>query len=125
MGAAEVHKDLILRIAVREVEAWLLGDRHGIARFMGVAINLVPQNPEALPDPKAELIKVARHCRDRNLRDAIVPFGTAPIGHDYNAEIGRFVLESWDPGAAAHECQSLNRMMQKIEALASESWPVD
>lgn len=42
------HQNLIFRLAVREVEAWLLADRAGFARFVGVRVQAAPANPEGL-----------------------------------------------------------------------------
>jgi hypothetical protein len=38
------HANLVLRIAVRMVESWLLADREGFAKFLGVPLNRI--NPE-------------------------------------------------------------------------------
>jgi len=36
-GRLEIPKALILRIAVREIESWILADRTGLASFLGIA----------------------------------------------------------------------------------------
>ncbi len=67
------HTNLLFRVAVREVEAWLLADRAAIATFLRVARARVSKSPESLPDPKRELIRLASHSRSRDIRDDIVP----------------------------------------------------
>lgn len=44
---------LLLRIAVREVEAWLLADREGIANFLSVAKTRCRKTPKRKPTPSA------------------------------------------------------------------------
>jgi len=43
------HPNFLFRVAVREVEAWLLAHREGIARFLGISEHLVPLMPTAFP----------------------------------------------------------------------------
>ncbi len=56
---------MCFRVAVREVEAWLLADREQIARFLSIARSRVPQSPETLDNPKQRLVELARHSRRR------------------------------------------------------------
>lgn len=54
-GVTDLPPRLLFRIAVREVEAWLLADREGIAEFLHIAVSKVPHAPEAEDDPKRTL----------------------------------------------------------------------
>src|SRR5271165_1927229 len=65
--------NLLFRVAVREVEAWLLADSENLGAFLGVAPSSVPSQPEILNDPKGALIDLARKSRSANLRDRLVP----------------------------------------------------
>ncbi len=67
------NHNLIFRIAVREVESWILADRKGFAKFLGIAQKRIPENPDDLIDPKAELIHLARASRKRDLMKDLVP----------------------------------------------------
>ncbi|MEW6378311.1 MAG: hypothetical protein AB1611_01755 [bacterium] len=80
------HPDLLFRVAVREVESWLLADRTGLAQFLGIQESLVPGDPDTIPDPKQCLISLARKSRYRALRSDIVPLpgSTAKQGRNYN-----------------------------------------
>jgi hypothetical protein len=49
-------KLMCFRVAVREVEAWLLGDRDRMAQFLGVAPAKIGQVPDSLDDPKRTII---------------------------------------------------------------------
>jgi hypothetical protein len=46
------HPNLMFRVAVREVEAWLIADRLALARFLRCRPRDVPPDPEALPRAK-------------------------------------------------------------------------
>ena len=48
-----------LRLAVREIETWLLADRAGIARLLRVPVGSITRDLEMLVDPKRYLIDLA------------------------------------------------------------------
>lgn len=92
------HHNLLFRIAVREVEAWLLADCNGFARYLGVAIKDITLDVESMRDPKRRLIELAQKSRNRRLREAIVPGSKSDArqGPDYNGALISFVNEFWD-----------------------------
>lgn len=115
--------NLMFRVAVREVEAWLLAHRDGIAKFLKVPHVRVPQDPESLPDPKLALIQLAERSRSRDIRDDIVPpAGSArKVGPNYNGRLITFVTGSWDPSLAAQSADSLRRTLSTL-AEFKPSW---
>lgn len=119
------HHNLLIRIAVREAEAWVLADRDGFARFLGINIARVPHDVEALPDPKATLIHLARESRRRQLRDDICPrpHSTSKIGPNYNTRLGIFVNEDWNPDLARLNSRSLDRTINCLAAFRPQ-WAV-
>src|ERR1035441_9429449 len=54
-----------LRVAVRELESWLLADSERIAKFLGVAVAEIPADPDSVPDPKRLMVQLARSSRRR------------------------------------------------------------
>ncbi len=108
--------NFLFRVAVREVEAWLLADRESIAGFFGVSLALVPRDPESLDDPKRELIGLASRSRRRDVREAIVPAPktTARQGPDYNACLIRYIETAWNPLVAQHSADSLKRTLNRL-----------
>jgi len=46
------HHNLLISVAVREAEAWVLADRSGFASFLGISISNIPVEVETLPNPK-------------------------------------------------------------------------
>ncbi len=105
------HPSLLFRVAVREVEAWLLADRNNIAAFLGV-----PVDPESVADPKAALVNLARRSRRAEVRERVVPRrgSTARVGPDYNGCLGDFVRRTWNVEAAANMSHSLRRAVDRL-----------
>ncbi len=116
--AEAYHPNLIFRVAVREVEAWLMADRAGFAKFIGVSVDLVPPKPEDSRDPKAQLIKIASRSRIRAIRERIVPKAksTAQIGPEYNSCLSEFVTKDWDVAAGAKGAPSLSRAIRRLKS---------
>ena len=68
------HPNLLFRVAVKEVEAWLLAHRAAFATFLGISDKFIPQEQvDTIPDPKQFLINLAAKSKKRKVRDAIVP----------------------------------------------------
>jgi hypothetical protein len=114
----EPHPNLMFRVAVREVESWLLADQNGFANFLEIRSVLVPSQPDLIPDPKQSLVNLARRSRIRTLRESIVPRrgSTALQGPDYNGCLGNFVRNHWDRDAAAARSPSLGRAWGRLMA---------
>lgn len=117
-GATDLPPQLLFRIAVREVEAWLLADREGIAEFLHVAVSKVPHAPEAEGDPKRTLLNLARRSRKRRLAQELVPAlgSAAPIGPLYNARLSEFVYDKWNVDQAKLLADSLSRTLNRLSA---------
>jgi hypothetical protein len=110
------HPNLLFRVAVREVESWVLADAEGLARCLGVPSRLIPRNPDNLLDPKVELIAVAARSRSSEVRTGIVPKpgSTARQGPDYNRLLVRFVQSTWNIDAACLASPSLARSVKSL-----------
>jgi Domain of unknown function (DUF4276) len=110
------HPNLIFRVAVKEVEAWLLADREAFAKFLGISVSLIPDRVDELDDPKQSLINLARKSKKRILREAIAPDqnSTAKIGKDYNGQLIQFVQNHWQVEVAQINSPSLQRAMNAL-----------
>lgn len=110
------HPNLLFRIAVREVEAWLLADCNGFAKYLGIAVEGIPLDVESIKDPKRRLIKLAQKSRNRRLREAIVPSSKsdASQGPDYNGALISFVNEFWNITVAMDNSLSLKRTVKAV-----------
>ena len=118
------HPNLIFRVAVREVEAWLLADRTNFSRFLGVKTASMPADVEQLPDPKAKLVSLAAKSRYSEIRQRVAPkaHSTAKIGPDYNGCLATFVTSEWDVAVAAQSAPSLLRTVRKLKDF-TPVWP--
>ncbi len=114
-------KHMIFRIAVREIEAWLLADRVAFAKFIGVNKNKIPENPESIDDPKRFVIELAKKSRNQSIKDDLIPTpkGMRKVGPAYASRIAEFALSYWDPDIAAQNCSSLKKCMLRLNELKS------
>jgi len=114
--SAPLHRNMLFRVAVREVESWVLADRTNIASYLSVAKQKIPQRPDELEDPKQFLINLARKSRKRTIREGIapLPFSTAKIGRDYNGLLTAFVATNWKLANAKDNSVSLSRAVKRI-----------
>ena len=108
--------NLLFRIAVREIESWLLADRAGFASFLGIKREFIPKNVDEINDPKQVLINLAKRSRRRALRQAIVPIPdrTARVGPDYNGQLSSFVFGAWNIVEAMENSESLRRTVKAL-----------
>jgi len=111
---------LCFRVAVREVESWLLADVERLADFLGVSRSRVPAQPESLNDPKETLVNLARTSRRRDIREDLVPRpeGGRRVGPAYSSRLIEFVSGRWRPEIAARRAESLRRAIACLTRLA-------
>jgi len=117
------HPNLLFRVAVREVEAWLLGCRESFAGFLGVPPNRIPANVEEIPNPKEFVVNLARRSRKKHVRVdmAPAPASTAKVGPDYNGRLVYFVENLWDPTVAKENSPSLRKAIEALEVFQPAS----
>lgn len=113
--------ELLLRIPVRAVDAWLLADVAGVIEYFRVRAKDVPEDPEALDRPKRSLVDLARRSRRRAVRRAMVPEPglSAEVGVGYTGTVLEFVQGIWSPERAAERSDSLRRCLAALRRLAS------
>lgn len=118
------HEHFLFRVAVREVESWLLGDIAGLSAFLGLRgiPHIAP--PEDLEEPKEKLLRLAMRCPARQMREALVwrddRSGRLLQGPDYNGTMARFVSKQWNISAARQTCQSLERVFSALKRLEND-----
>jgi hypothetical protein len=112
------RQSCLFRIAVHEVESWLLADRKGFSNLLGIPCTMIPVNPESIEDPKQYLINLAKKSRFRNVRDDLVPASntSAIQGRGYNQFLTRFVRDIWDIKAASLHSESLRRAINAVHS---------
>lgn len=111
------HPNLIFRIAVREVEAWLLADIEGFSKFTGISESNFWDNAEEIADPKAELLQLIKRCRIRKIWEDILPKNEfAVVGPNYNGRLGEFVMKYWNIDRAMKRSDSLKRAVLHLSS---------
>ena len=123
IGAWSRHEvlpdQLIFRVAVRQIESWLLADREGLASFLKVSVQRLPGNPDGLTDAKRFLLQLASRA-PRQIRDELVADRNAMAaqGLGYNALLSSFVRSRWNPSSAASRSDSLARARTRLTEVA-------
>jgi hypothetical protein len=112
---------LLLRVAVREIEAWVLADQKRVASFIGAAPKDVPKRPDQLTDPKRSLLELARTHAASELKADLVPRNYDAlyprIGRAYNLRLCELVEKKWRPHVAREKSESLERALVALEQL--------
>jgi len=111
----DLPAEIMFRVAVREVEAWLLADRCALAQFLGIPKRNFPDTPEDLYDPKSHLLDVIRRKGRKKWHREMLPLSpTASIGPEYNRKLVEFVKTRWNPITAACTSRSLSRTIDAL-----------
>lgn len=119
LGNRHMPVGLLFRVAVREIEAWLLADRSAMHALLRVAVASLPRHPDSLPDPKEALLHLARRAPREIREDLIARRGSiAGQGLGYNARLSEFVRKSWDPQRASALSPSLARARTRLRELS-------
>ncbi|MCL2879967.1 MAG: DUF4276 family protein [Treponema sp.] len=109
---------LLFRVAVREIESWLLADRKNFSTYFSISRDLVPLNPDTEIDPKELVISLAKRSKKREIREAIVPIDDyARIGPGYNMYLQSYIQHFWDIESARKNSQSLDKTIISLEKI--------
>ena len=112
-----LNRWFFLRIAIMEVESWIMADRQAVSEFLKVPIDHIPRNTDEIASPKEFLVSLARRSKSARLRRALVPAEknkTAKVGNEYNPQLNQFVQEHWDLERAATASPSLKRTLDRL-----------
>ena len=106
--------NLLFRIAVREVESWVLADHVAMRALVG-AKGVLPQTPDELADPKQSLLRLAKSAPKHIRRDLLKTIdGNLAQGLGYNARLTAWVSSEWNPQRAAERSPSLARTRARL-----------
>ena len=118
-GGLPINADLKFRVAVREIESWLLADHEGMKNLLINGANNLTPNPDQLQNPKEYLLQCAKRAPRDVKNDLIRTKGSlAKQGLGYNARLCQFVREVWEPNRAAQRSDSLSRAIQRLQEIA-------
>lgn len=111
-------EQLLFRVAVHEVESWLLADKENFAAFFSVSKDLIPTSPDLELDPKQTVISLAKRSRKRDIRDNMVPIDAyASIGPGYNTQFQIYIQNFWDIHVARKSSPSLDSAIKSVEKM--------
>lgn len=107
---------LLFRVAVMEIESWILADRDSFADFLAVPAHRIPGNADEIAQPKEFIVSLARRSRRKDIRDDLVPKAgaTSAVGPAFNPRVGAFVSGSWNVERAARVSPSLRRSVDRL-----------
>jgi hypothetical protein len=121
LGNLTAPPELLVRVAVREVESWLLADHDGMMALLGTNVRL-PPDPDSIVNPKEHLLRLAGSGSRRIRRELVADAGAvARQGLGYNSILSDFVTRKWSPVRAEKRSESLRRTRQRLEELARRS----
>ncbi|MCC7430698.1 hypothetical protein IT568_07640 [bacterium] len=110
----ERKPNFIFRVAVREVEAWLLADRRNFASFLGISEAKIDKKPETKLDSKGYLIELAKKGK-RKIQEDLVPKGNAKLGKNYNFCLAEFITQKWNVENAMENSESLTKLVATLK----------
>lgn len=110
-------KEVIFRVAIREIESWIIADRSAFAKFIEIPRANFPKCPDDLPDSKQYLLSLIRKKGRKKWHKEMLPKGSAHIGPRYNEVLCDFVRNHWAPNRAADNSPSLKRTLTSLYRL--------
>lgn len=123
---AHPPKNLVFRIAVREVESWVLADHVAMRTLIGTR-GVLPPAPDGLADPKQFFLGLVKKSAPKTIRDDLLKEvdGKLAQGLGYNARLSAWVGSEWSPERAAERSPSLARARLRLrEAVGAFTLPV-
>ncbi len=113
------HPQFLLRLAVMEIESWIMADRQACADFLAIPVHRIPQETDTIPHPKEFLVTLARRSRKKSLREALVPASgaTSVVGRAYNSCLWEFVHNHWNGSRASQASTSLRRTLDRLHVV--------
>jgi hypothetical protein len=114
-------ENMLCRVAVHAIEAWLLADRDRIAAMLGISVQRIPKDPDSLDDPKRHLVELARNSSRGEIRASIVPRPGSgrSVGPNYHAKMVDFVTAGrWRINTARYSSASLQRTLDRLQEVA-------
>ena len=111
-----LSRRFFFRVAVMEVESWLMADRIGFAAFLSIPQHRIPSQTDDILNPKEFLVSLARRSRKKSVREGLVPMSGAntSVGIEYNTLLSQFVREHWKLERAATASPSLKRTLDRL-----------
>jgi len=114
---APVSTNLVFRVPVRQIEAWLLADSENFARHFKVPKSQMPLQPDDLLDAKEEVLRLVRRSNSLSVREGMLPregYATR-TGPEYASQLNGFTKTVWNTNRARDISPSLDRSLRAFE----------
>lgn len=111
---------MCFRIAVPQIESWLLADKQGLAQYLKISKDIIPNDPDSLQNAKDVMISIAHRSRNKEIRQDMVHVNgsSLQVGPIYTTRIRDFAFSYWDVENARKSSKSLDRCMRALEKIA-------
>lgn len=115
--------NLVFRVPVRQIEAWLLADSEGFPRYFKVAKAQVPSRPDDLADAKEEVLRLVRRSTSPTVREGMLPRAgySNRTGPEYASMLMAFATDRWDPERARGSSPSLERALRAFASFKARN----
>lgn len=110
---------MCFRLAVREVESWLMADAESFAHYFGVSRRAIPVDPDAEERPTRVLVDLVRKSRKRGIVKAVVPIAGHSVGPLYESTIIDFAESRWSPERGSLRSASLRSARRALREIAA------
>jgi len=125
-----LNPNLVFRVAVAEAETWLMADREGLSRWLGIQPDFIPKSK--VIDSKKQIdeltfsykpslflmMELASKSPKTDLKNALIPLKGAKKGPGYNGVMLPFIKSIWDPEEASKNSYSLRKAILRIKEFA-------
>jgi len=114
-----ISPNMLLRVAVRSIESWVLADRKSFSSYFETPITSIPLDTDDIYKPKLHLLNVITKSKNKEAKLAILPGkkSNALVGELYNDSLCKFVVSKWNPIEASKSSDSLKRAIAAIASL--------
>lgn len=108
----------LFRLAVPEIESWILADNKGFAEHFRVPESRLPRKPDELQDAKLTILRLIQKSKSKLYRDEMISaYDRNKLGTGYNLHLSSFVREKWAVEEAGKRSDSLARSVQRLQEL--------
>jgi len=80
--------EFFFRIAVKEIESWILADRINFSNYLGIPVQRIPLITDEINNPKQFILNLSDKSKKSSLRNGMIfrHKDTLKPGPDYNAK---------------------------------------
>jgi hypothetical protein len=120
-------RQCMLRIAVHEVESWLLADFNNLLKSLKIQSGkCFYNNTDEIERPKEYILKIIDRGAPEVIKKSLIhaSCGGATQGPGYNSFMVRFAMEQWNIDAALYHSESLKRAVECISNFRKTTRPL-